>query len=181
MDEVFPLHREFQIEPPADREKSVVDSLLNGDVDAIMTDISDAQLFHALETGPGIVRLFPDYMAEDERLYRETGIFPAAHLIVMSNKLDRQHPELARKLYDAFEASKALAYNDILSDQRGFSIVQLRERFKEQAELRGDPWKNGVTANKCEIDTFLQYNVEQGMTREPMNYDQIFAKGTLDT
>ena len=181
MDEVFPVYRSFQMEPPADPQKSVVDSLLDGDVQAIMTDISDAQLFNTLETDPRVVRLFPDYTAEDERLYRETGIFTAAHLIVMSKKLDRQHPDLARKLYDAFEASKATASNDTLSDQRSFAIPQLRERFLEAAERWGDPWKNGITANRCEIDTFLQYNLEQGMIRKPMTYDQIFAKGTLDT
>jgi 4,5-dihydroxyphthalate decarboxylase len=183
MDEVFPLHNQSQfiLEKPADPQKSVVDALLDGDVDAIMTDISDGQLFHTLEHDPRVVRLFPDYQEDDYQLYKETGMFTAAHLIVMSRKLDREHPELARKLYDAFEQSKAMAYSDVLSDQRGFCMPQLRERFIEAQERWGDAWRNGIRANKYEIDAFLQYNVEQGMIGSPMSYEQIFAAGTLDT
>lgn len=180
--EVFPIHDpDAKIEAPPDPQKSVVDALLDGDVDAIMTDISDTKLFEILETSPLVKRLFPDYMAEDERLYRETGMFTPAHMIVMSKKLDQERPELAGKVYGAFERAKQIAYDDILSDRAGFSTVYLRERLKEQMERWGDPWKYGISANQPEIDTFIQYNREQGLTRSDFSYEDIFAHGTLDT
>lgn len=180
--EVFPIHDpRAQIEQAADPQKNMVDHLLDGDVDAIMTDISDAKLFEVLETSSKVKRLFPSYIEEDERLYRETGIFAPAHLMVMSRKLDRDYPELAASVFQAFEESKRTAYSDILSDQRGFGIVYLRERMKEQVERWGDPWVNGITPNKRMIDTFLQYNHEQGMIDSRMSYEDIFAAGTLDT
>lgn len=101
--------------------------------------------------------------------------------MVMSRKLDRDYPELAASVFQAFEESKRTAYSDILSDQRGFGIVYLRERMKEQVERWGDPWVNGITPNKRMIDTFLQYNHEQGMIDSRMSYEDIFAAGTLDT
>ena len=92
------------------RDKSPVDRLMEGEVDAIIMDISDEKLFDTLETSPKIMRLFPNYVEEDEKLYRETGIYTPMHLIVISKKLDRQYPELAGKLYAAFEQAKT-AYN----------------------------------------------------------------------
>jgi 4,5-dihydroxyphthalate decarboxylase len=180
--EIFPLHdQNARIEAPSDPQKTPVDALLDGDVDAIMTDISDTKLFQTLENSPSVKRLFPDYMAEDRKLYDETGIFTPAHMMVMSRKLDQEHPELARKVYDAFEKAKAMAYDDILSDRAGFSTVYLREALLEQMKKWGDPWKYGMSANRREIDTFIQYNREQGLVSRDFSYADVFAEGTLDT
>jgi 4,5-dihydroxyphthalate decarboxylase len=102
-------------------------------------------------------------------------------MIVMSRKLDRAQPDLAAKFYAAFEKAKQIAYDDILSDRGGFSVVYLRERMKEQMASWGDPWKYGIQANKTTIDAFIKYNVEQGMIRAAPSYADVFAAGTLDT
>jgi 4,5-dihydroxyphthalate decarboxylase len=155
--------------------------LIAGELDAILTDISDTKIFESLESHPKVKRLFPDYVKEDQQLYRDTGIYTPVHMIVMSRKLDREHPELAAKFYTAFEKAKQIAYDDILSDRGGFSVVYLRERMKEQMAAWDDPWKYGVKANKTTIDAFIKYNVEQGMVRAAPAYTDIFAAGTLDT
>jgi len=177
----FPIYDEgAQIEPAADK-KGPVDRLMAGEVDAIITDISDVKLFHTLEKSPVVKRLFANYMEEDEKLYRESGIYAPVHVIVMSKKLERRYPGLARRLYDAFEQAKRIAYDDILSDQAGFSVVYLRERMKEQIERWGDPWGYGIRANRSAIDAFIQYHFEQGMTRGKLSYEEIFAASTIDT
>jgi 4,5-dihydroxyphthalate decarboxylase len=179
--EVFPNYdHETKIEY-VDGQKSAADRLLDGEVDAMVTDISDGKLLDVLEKSPKVKRLFPDYMAEDEKLYRETGIFTPVHIIVMSKKLDREHPELAGKLYQAFEQAKKTAYEDILSERGGFSVVYLRERAKEQFEKWGDPWKYGIQANRSTIDALIKYNWEQGMTRSELPDKEIFAASTLET
>lgn len=165
----------------ADTKKSVVDALLDGDVDAMITDISDGQAVQALKKSPHVRRLFPDYPQEDEKLYHEEGIYTPVHLIVMSKKLDRERPDLAGRLYRAFEKSKEIAYTDILNDRAGFGVLYLREHMEEQIEKWGDPFKYGITANKRTIDTYMQFNVEQGHIRSPLSYDQLFAGSTLDT
>jgi len=163
------------------REKSPVDRLMEGEVDAIIMDISDANLFDTLENSPKIKRLFPNYVEEDEKLYRETGIYTPMHLIVMSKKLDRQYPELAGKIYAAFEQAKKTAYEDILNDRAGFSVVYLREKMKEQIDRWGDPYKYGIKANKQMIDTLIKDNYEQGGIRSEPSYNEIFAGSTLQT
>ena len=160
---------------------SMVDALLLGEVDAIVTDISDAALFQRLETDPAVARLFPEYPTTDLALYRETAIYPPMHVMVMSGKLDRSNPGLAAKLYDAFQRAKAMAYDEIAGDRAGFSVVYLRERFKEQQALWGDPCAYGIAANRGMIDTFLRYNHEQGAIQSLLPYERIFAQGTLDS
>jgi 4,5-dihydroxyphthalate decarboxylase len=138
-------------------------------------------LFENLEANPKVKRLFPDYLKEDQKLYRQTGIFTPVHMIVMSRKLDRECPDLAAKFYAAFEKAKTIAYDDTLSDRGGFSVVYLREQMKQQREAWGDPWKYGVKANRSTIDAFVKYNVEQGMVRGAPTYAAMFAAATIDT
>ena len=179
--EVFPVHDEQLDIEYVDESKNISQRLIAGELDAIITDISDTKMFENLETDPKIRRLFPDYVKEDEKLYRETGIFTPVHMIVMSRKLDRERPDLAAKFYTAFEKAKELACDDTLSDRGGFSVAYLRERMKEQLATWGDPWKHGVQANRTTIDTFIKYNVEQGMIHSAPTYSDIFAAGILDT
>jgi 4,5-dihydroxyphthalate decarboxylase len=179
--EVFPVHDQNVKVEYVDETKNMSQRLIAGELDAIITDISDTKMFENLENNPKIKRLFPNYVDEDQKLYRETGIFTPVHMIVMSRKLDRERPELAAKFYAAFEKSKQLAYDDILSDRGGFSVVYLREKLLEQTAQWGDPWKYGLKANKSTIDAFIKYNVEQGMIRNKPSYTEIFAAGTLDT
>jgi 4,5-dihydroxyphthalate decarboxylase len=179
--EVFPNYDSKARIEYVEGKKTPVERLLDGEVDAIITDISDQKLFEALENNDKVRRLFPDYVSEDEQLYRETGIYTPVHLMVMSKKLNRQFPDLARKLFKGFEQAKSLAYEEILSDRGGFSVVYLRERLKEQRERWGDPWKYGIKPNKQTIDTFIKYNYEQGMIKAPLPYEKIFAEATLDT
>jgi 4,5-dihydroxyphthalate decarboxylase len=179
--DVFPLHDQGAHITYVDDKRSMVDALLAGEVDAIVTDLSDAGLFERLETDPAVVRLFPEYPTTDLALYRETGIYPPMHVLVMSGRLDRESPGLARRLYDACEKAKATAYDEIAGDRAGFSVVYLRERFKEQQALWGDPCAYGIQANRAMIDTFLRYNREQGAIESPLPYERIFAAGVLDT
>jgi 4,5-dihydroxyphthalate decarboxylase len=186
VDDFFPVYPMADGKPPAperfgDSKQSVVDALLDGDVDALISDISDGQAIQALKKSPNVRRLFPNYPEEDFKLYQETGFYTAVHLMVMSKKLDRERPELARQLYQAFEKSKEIAYTDILNDRAGFGVLYLREHMEEQVEKWGDPFKQGVKANQTMVDTYIQYNVEQGHIRERLSNQQLFAATTLDT
>ena len=179
--EIFPVHDQKLSIDYVDESKNMSQRLIGGELDAIITDISDTKMFENLENHPKIKRLFPDYVDADRKLFHDTAIFTPVHMIVMSRKLDREHPQLAGKFYAAFEKAKALAYDDILSDRAGFSVVYLRERMKQQRADWGDPWNYGVKANRSTIDAFIKYNVAQGMIRREPSYKEIFAAGTLDT
>jgi 4,5-dihydroxyphthalate decarboxylase len=178
----FPIHDQaFKITVDLDPQKSAADVLIDGDVDAIITDISDVKMLNRMLEHPGLRRLFPNYQEEDERLYKEMGIFAPVHLMVMSRKLEHEHPGLARKLYDAFEKAKELATTDILNERGGFSVLYLREQLEAQQQRWGDPFQYGIQANQRMLDTFFKYNVQQGLVRGPLAIDQVFSKETMDT
>jgi hypothetical protein len=63
----------------------------------------------------------------------------------------------------------------------GFTLVNLREKMQEQMKSWGDPFKYGMRANKETIDTFNQYNLEQGLVRSAIPLERQFAASTLET
>ena len=115
------------------------------------------------------------------KLYQEAGIYTPVHCIAMSKKLDQSHPDLAAKLFDAFEKSKQIARTDTVNDRAGFSVLYQREIFMEQERVWGDPFKNGISANQRALDDFFSYNYEFGIVKNRYSYDQVFASSTLDT
>jgi 4,5-dihydroxyphthalate decarboxylase len=179
--EIFPVYDANARIEYVDESRNMSERVIAGELDAIITDISDTKMFDNLESHPKVKRLFPDYPAEDQKLYRETGIFTPVHMIVMGRKLDRERPELAARFYAAFEKAKTLAYDDIQSDRGGFGLVYLRERMKEQRAAWGDPWKYGIKANLATIDAFIKFNLDQGMIKNSLSTSDIFAAATLDT
>ena len=179
----FAIHDEaVQVAYAEGERKSPIARLLDGDVDASTGDITDARAWQSLEASPLVKRMFPDYRAENLRLLREHKILTPVHLIAMSGKLSRQHPSLARRLYDAFESSREQAYEDALSDGTGYSLtLGNRELMRDQLADLGDVWKHGVSANQNTVETFLDYNYEQGVTKSRLSIDRLFAAETLDT
>lgn len=180
----FPIHRgvEAQIEYASGPAKSPVQRLMDGEVDGSTGDIIASKDWQALEAHPGVKRLFPDYQERNRRLWLEHRILTPTHIIVMGGKLHRENPGLARKLYDAFEASKDMALDDALGDATGFSmLLHARELMRDQVRELGDMYPMGIAANRNTIDWFLDFNLEQGLTRERMTYEQLFADETLDT
>jgi 4,5-dihydroxyphthalate decarboxylase len=177
----FPLYDEAARIEVAPARKDPVQRLLDGEVDAIITDVSDGKAWETLQASPDIRLLFPDYMGEDYKIYREMGIFTPTHGIVMSRVLDREHPGLARALYDAFERSKAMATEEALNDRAGFSVLYQREVMFEQRQKWGDPFRYGIEANKAMFETFFAYYAEQGNVRGEPSFEEVFASSTLDT
>src|SRR5581483_1940246 len=101
--------------------------------------------------------------------------------MVMSKHLEREHPELARKVYDAFMEAKRLAEWDMLSDRGGLTMPYLRERILEQRGRWGDVHQYGLRANQKTMDVFQDYNLEQGMIGRRLAPEEIWAGGVLET
>ncbi len=184
-EDYFPIYdKSAKVEVVTDGRKSVKDQLtrlLDGEVDAFLGDISDPELFAWVKGDHRIRYLFPDYMDEDYRLWREMGIFTPVHMIVLGGKLDREHPDLARRIYDGFQKSKDQAYYDLLRDRAGFSVIYLREHVEDQFKKWGDPWAYGIAANHNTLNAYIDWSHQQGVTKKRLSFDHVFSKGVLDT
>ena len=181
----LPMYDEdANVEVVADGRSSVKDQLtrlLDGEVDAFLGDISDPELFGWVASDSRIRRLFYNYQDEDLKLWREEGIFTPAHIMVMSGKLDREHPDLAARIYDGFQRSKEQCYFDLLRDRGSFSVVYLREYVEEQFNKWGDPFVYGIKANERMLNWYLDASHDQGMTKNRMDVKDVFASGVLGT
>src|SRR5499433_3496669 len=73
-------------------EASLSSMLVSGEIDAAIT----ARAPDAFLKGDGkVVRLFPDYRAEEERIFKKTGIFPIMYVITLRRAAFEQHPWIA--------------------------------------------------------------------------------------
>jgi 4,5-dihydroxyphthalate decarboxylase len=155
--------------------------LLDGEIDVCTGDITNANLWAALESSSQVKRLFPDYQERTRDLWLEHKIFTPVHLIVIGGKLDRESPKIARNLYDAFTQSKEMAYRDALGDGTSFSpLLNARDTFRDQMRELGDIYPFGIKANAAAINMFLDYNFEQHLTSTRLSIEQDFAQSTLD-
>ena len=179
----FPIHdTSIQVDYATGPAKSAVQRLLDGEIDGSTGDITESAMWTALESRTGEVkRMIPDYLAANERLLCDDGIYTPVHVIAIGNRLTKAHPEIARTLLEGFQRSKEIAIDDALGDGTSFSLnIANREHFRDQYRQTGDHYPYGVAKNRTVIDLALDYCHEQGVTQTRLSVEQVFAPGTLE-
>jgi 4,5-dihydroxyphthalate decarboxylase len=147
--------------------------LASGEVDAAIT--ARAPIAFA-QSGGQIVRLFPNYRAEEERLFKQTGVFPIMHLMTMRRVVFEQYPWIAMNLFKAFEESKRRCFERL----RDFTCARaplpwVAAIADEIAASYGpDPYPYGVEASRATIEAFCRYAHEQGVTHRRMTAEDLF-------
>jgi 4,5-dihydroxyphthalate decarboxylase len=135
-----------------------------------------------LRGAPNVARLFSDVRATEESYFERTKIFPIMHLIGIRKRLAEQHPWLAVSVLKAFLEAKRLAMEEL--SQIGHLYVTLPWVVSERSrviELMGDDyWSYGVDANRHVLEVFLRYHHEQGLSKQLLGPEDLFAPSTLD-
>ncbi len=156
---------------------SLEDALVAEKIDALMTTSLPSRL------GAGVRRLLHDSRQAEAALFRRTGIFPIMHTVVMRGEVAREHPHVARSVYDAFAGAKAQAIEAL----RAIGVVRhslpwlLEELEATEALMGRDFWPYGVARNRQVVATLVRYLHEQGLLKGPIEPDALFAPTTLDT
>jgi 4,5-dihydroxyphthalate decarboxylase len=129
---------------------------------------------------PRVRRLFPDSRAEEQAFYRQTGIFPIMHTVVIRNTILEAHPWVAQSVMQAFEQVKERAYRR-LDNPRTVTLAWVRDYVAdEHAVLGPDPWVYGFEPNRANLEQFCAYGHEQGLTRRRLSVEELFVPSTLD-
>jgi 4,5-dihydroxyphthalate decarboxylase len=160
-------------------EKSLDQMLDAGEIDALM----GANLAPSFKRGsPNVARLLPNYQEVEEAYFRRTGIFPIMHTVVVKREIYEQHPWVAASLFQAFVEAKAAAQELLARHGAVYSMLPwLTEHVNATREVMGpNPFVYGVEANRPLLETFLQYNQEQGLLSRPFSVDELFAPETHD-
>ena len=127
--------------------KKVVQMLLDGELDAVLGETA---------SDPRLKPLFSDPAAEAERWFAKHGIVPVNHLVVVTEKLARERPDIVRELYDLLRQSKAMAGPAALPDPVPF----------------------GIEANRKSLDLITDYAAEQALIPHRFVVDDLFDPAT---
>jgi len=148
-----------------------VERLLDGTVDCLMTEGTPV-------LGEGdrqrVVRVHRDVHTLQRDYYSRTGFHIIVHVIVARKEAVERRPGLIEQLCDAFDQAKAAAYR-ALQNERLTSLPLMRGYLDETAALFGDdPWSYGLERNRKELDQFLAYAYDQGLTRQRLAPEELF-------
>ena len=80
--------------------KEIIQMLLDGELDAVLGEKVDR---------PGVRSLFPDAAAEEQTWFAKHGVLPINHMVVVSQSLSKNHPEIVREVFRLLRDSAALA------------------------------------------------------------------------
>ena len=123
-----------------------------------------------------VARLFDDPQAEEERYLREEGYFPIMHVLAYKQELSEKFPELPRALYDIFEQARKRAMQRWIDPNWSMALWGRQEMERQQELCSFDPWKNGLEANRKNIERFATYSHEQGLTKRRLTPEELFAQ-----
>jgi 4,5-dihydroxyphthalate decarboxylase len=152
--------------------------LIDGELDALIC----STIFPSLLKGPpNVGRLFEDAQKAETDYYRKSGIFPIMHTVAMREELWREDPSIAVRLFNAFDAAKKLAYQDLadVSRQR-ITLLWYEDAMKRQKDLLGaDYWPYGVEKNRATVQALIDYLFEQELLPRKPALEELFAPNTL--
>jgi 4,5-dihydroxyphthalate decarboxylase len=165
---------------PIPPDRTLADMLVSGEIDALYTPRTP--LPFALGR-PEVRRLFPDVRAEEEGYYRQTGIFPVMHVVVLRRDVYETRPWLTQSLFKAFEEARRLAAVRLAETAASRDMLPwLYAEAERTRDLMGPSWWSyGLTGNEEGLAAFLRYSSEQGLARRSLTPAELFAPETLES
>jgi 4,5-dihydroxyphthalate decarboxylase len=172
------LPAEFRIERIAP-DKTLADMLANAEIDAFYGPRTPSTFY----SKPACVRrLFPDFKTVEQEYFKQTGIFPIMHTVVIRRDVYDRHRWVAQSLYKAFAEAQRLTCNDLIESSALKTMLPwLIAHVEETRRVMGHEfWPYGVAPNRATLETFLRYSHEQGLAKTVLRVEQLFAPESLE-
>jgi 4,5-dihydroxyphthalate decarboxylase len=138
--------------------------LLSGEIDAAI-GIRDTE-------SPDIQPLIPDSHNAAIDYFKQTGVYPISHIVVVKDELLHANAWLAEELFALFKAAKEHYLSH--PDAQDATLRDMQQIIGE------DPLPYGVEPNRRTLDTFIRFNVEQQIIPQRVAVEDIFPKSVLD-
>ena len=170
--------------PPGVRMESKNDRTLNemigsGEIDTMMSPRMPTCF---LEGASNVRRLFPNYRQAEMDYFAKTGLFPIMHVIVIKRSIYEKDPWVAQTLYKAFCEAKDVCMRELYDTN--ILRVSLPWTSAEYEDTRGlmtaDYWPYGLIPNRMNLETLHEYLYEQGLIRQRLNLEELFARETRE-
>ena len=159
-------------------DKSIETMLVEGEIQAYMTPRMPRVFVNG---APQVARLFDDARAEEESYYQRNGFYPIMHVLAVKPEIVAETPEVAPALIKAFEQAKDICYN-YYSDPNWSHMAWAPHYDVQEMSIMGpDPWPNGLSRNRANLERFIRYELDQGLIDRKLEIDELFVQSTLDT
>ncbi len=153
--------------------------LHDGELDALYT----ARMPSSFLKGDGKVkRLFENYVDVERAYYRETGIFPIMHTVVIRREVYEANRWIAQSLTKAFIEAQRKTYEDLYETAALKAMLPWLTAHVEDArrEFGDDWWSYGLEKNRKTLETFTRYHHEQGLSPRKLDVSELFAPESLE-
>jgi 4,5-dihydroxyphthalate decarboxylase len=170
--------------PAGVRLESRPDTTLNamissGEIDAMMSPRMPTCF---LEGAPQVHRLFPNFRQAEMDYFAKTGLFPIMHLIVIKRTIYEKDPWVAQTLYKGFCAAKDLCMKELYDTNiLRVSLPWTSAEYEDTRDLMTtDYWPYGLAPNRSNLEILHGYMLEQGLIKQTLKLDELFARETLE-
>jgi 4,5-dihydroxyphthalate decarboxylase len=170
----------IKLSPNEDPERSLSDLLADGELAGTIG--ADLPTNYGKGGYEHVTRLYPDFKEAEKKYYREHGIFPIMHLVVIKRSLVEKHPWIPSTLFNALEESKAVALRRMrfggatryMLPWMGNELDEIRGVFGDETDPQGDPWVYGVEENRKTVEKLVQFLYEQGLIEWKPSAEELF-------
>jgi 4,5-dihydroxyphthalate decarboxylase len=173
------LPSDIRVKPIAP-DQTLASMLATGEIDALHT----ARMPSTFRNGSGTVkRLFDDFERVEREYFRRTGIFPIMHTVVIRRELYDREPWVAQSLFKAMCLAQRATYDDLSETAALKTMLPWLPAHLEETrrEMGDDFWPYGLQRNRDTLGTFLRYSYEQGLSKELLDPERLFAPQTLES
>jgi 4,5-dihydroxyphthalate decarboxylase len=159
--------------------QTLSDMLAAGEIDALYTPRTPRCF---AEGHPKVARLFPDFREVESQYWRDTGIFPIMHVLVIRADVYRRDRWVARSLLDAFGKAREIALSGLAETASlRYMLPWLPDDVAYVQRVLGrDYWTYGLAGNEAALAALTRYSHEQGLIPRPYEPRELFVPEVLE-
>lgn len=117
--------------------------------------------------------LFPNAKEIEAEWYNRTGIYPMHGTLVVKESVVKEHPWVAKSLFDAYSASKA---EWLAGFTAGKTDDRIDGKYRALTRIVGpDPLPYGIEANRASIEALESFAFKQGLSLRRMTIPELFV------
>ena len=161
-------------------DKTLSQMLYDGEIDALYT----ARMPSSYRKGDGkVTRLFENYVDVEREYFKETGLFPIMHTVVVRREIYEANRWVAQSLYKALVESQRRTYEDLNETAALKAMLPWLNSHVEEVrkEMGDDFWPYGLQKTRANLEVFLRYSYEQGLSRKLLTPEDLFAPETFES
>lgn len=163
------------------RPDSSLDQMLqNGEIDAAITA---RPINGFLNKHPKIERLFSDFRKHESVYFRDTGIFPIMHLIVLRRADFESNRWIAMNLFKAFNEAKNRSVERLLDITASSVPLPWASALAHElsSDFGGDLWPYGIEPNRRTLEAFCRFTFKQGVASHHVDLNELFPPEVRQT